>query len=208
MPRRNRAKRNVPKATDLARLAEDLPELTSQQQAFVERLLAGDSASDAYRASYNAGGMTPASIWVASSRLARDAKVTLWLQASRIAGLGSASITLGQHLRELERGREIAYAEGIPGAAIQAERYRGEAAGLYVERLEVTDRRSDPLATLRRIAEHSPALAQALADQYGLTLTITATRTDQVTVTAAPQASEQTAQPLTIEGHAEDVTPG
>src|SRR5690242_15618370 len=114
------------KLTDALAEGEELPELTEQQMHFVECLLAGKSASDAYRESYNTSDCTNRSIWALASRLRADVNVASWLSAARKAGLGRAAVTLEGHLAELERLREIALETGNVGAAVQAEQLRGK----------------------------------------------------------------------------------
>ena len=50
-------------------------DLTQKQSSFVENLSMGFSASDAYRAAYNASEMSDKTIWEASSRLSKHPKV-------------------------------------------------------------------------------------------------------------------------------------
>ena len=52
-------------------------------------------------------------------------------------------ITIGNHLAELARGRELALSLGQAAAAVQAEHYRGKAVGLYEDRLSVSASISD-----------------------------------------------------------------
>ncbi|MGZ8399930.1 MAG: hypothetical protein ACXWVI_01320 [Methyloceanibacter sp.] len=47
------------------------------------------------------------------------------------------------HLAELARARELAIAHGQISAAVQAEHYRGKAAGLYEDRLRLASGPSD-----------------------------------------------------------------
>jgi hypothetical protein len=78
-------------ALNIEARAEELPTLTPKQRAFVEALLEGKRASDAYREAYDCE----------------------------------------------------AIASGQISAAVQAEHYRGKAAGLYEERLRLTSGPSD-----------------------------------------------------------------
>ena len=50
---------------------DGLPTLTAKQTAFVNALLEGKTASDAYRESYNCENMSHGAIWVEASRLRR-----------------------------------------------------------------------------------------------------------------------------------------
>lgn len=147
--------------------AEELPELTAQQLAFVKGILDGKTATDAYRAAYDTATMADRTVWAESSRLRNNPDITAWITAARVACLGSARVTLDGHLQELERLKELALGSGNHGAAVQAEQLRGKAAGHYTERFEIsTD--ADPLATLEQIASHSPELARKLAEDNGI----------------------------------------
>jgi phage terminase small subunit len=141
---------------------EELPALTAQQQKFVEGIVGGKTASDAYRAAYACENSMASTVWAAASRLRNDAKVSAWIAAAHKACLGSTALTLDDHLRQLERLRELALEKGNIGAAVLAEHHRGKAKGHYVDQVrDVTDH--DPQRTLLEIAQHSPELAEQLA---------------------------------------------
>ena len=144
----------------------ELPDISEYQQRFVEGILAGKTASDAYRSAYDCSNTTDRSIWALASRAMADIKVQAWVAAGRKAYLGNTVVTLSGHIAELERLRELALGAGNHGAAVQAEQLRGKAQGHYVERLEVSA--ADPLETLRQIASVSPALAAQLAHAQGI----------------------------------------
>ena len=57
--------------------------LTNRQKQFVEEVVDGMSATEAYRASYNTGRMSPKTIWEASSRLSKHPKVVARLDELR-----------------------------------------------------------------------------------------------------------------------------
>lgn len=151
-------------ATIDAKTAAELPELTANQARFVERLLAGDNASDAYRAAYDASNCVPNTIWAAASKLSADTKVRQWLAAARKACLGSAVVTIDNHTQQLERLREIALDTGNVGAAVQAEQYRGKVAGLYVEQYRNLTPR-DPSDILKDLQSFSPRVAAVVAEE-------------------------------------------
>lgn len=151
----------------MAAPAGDLPDLTAQQMKFVENILQGKNATDAYIAAYNTENMQRSTIIQAASRLRNDSNIAATIYQSRIAGLGAASLTLNNHISELERLRELALSAGNHGAAVQAEQLRGKAQGHYTERLEVTNKH-DPLEELRQIAQTSPAFAAQLAKDNGI----------------------------------------
>ena len=87
--------------------------------------------------------MCDAAIWVEASRLRRNTKVSLWLRYFQRIGLDAARITMEGHLGELARAREFGLAHGQISAAVQAEHYRGKAAGLYEDRLKLSSGMSD-----------------------------------------------------------------
>src|SRR5690348_5307112 len=96
------------KISEVKDLADQLPDLTDQQMRFVEGVLSGKSASDAYRASYDCSNSQDRTIWANASRLINDINVAAWISAARIAGLGTASVSLENHLNELARLIEVA----------------------------------------------------------------------------------------------------
>lgn len=160
MPRRQVTK---PAAIDAA----GLPEITEKQMAFVKGILDGKTASDAYRAAYNAENTSPESVWAMASRLRSDIKVQSWLAAARKAELGAASRTLEQHIARLDSLQQIAVENGNIGAAVAAEQSIGKVSGHYVEQYrDVTER--DPFETLAQIAKKSPKLADAIAELHGM----------------------------------------
>jgi hypothetical protein len=166
------ARRKISKPEAEGDSAESLPDLTPKQLAFVQGILAGKSASDAYRAAYQCDRMSHATVWAEASRLRNDRNVTAWLAAARTAHLGNARVTLEQHVARLDELKQHALATGNVGAAVQAEQLIGKALGHYVERY--ADVSPDPMASLKEIAETSPELAEALAKQHGITWPATA----------------------------------
>ena len=145
-----------------------LPELTGEQMAFVDSLIRGKNATDAYLAAYpHKKSWQPASIWSKASALKNSDKIQAWLQAAREAQVGNAATSLATHLLELDRLKHRALAQNNISAAIQAEHLRGKAAGLYVEKTE-TVTKPDPRAVLDKIAQTNPELAQELANRKGI----------------------------------------
>jgi hypothetical protein len=70
-------------------------------------------------------------------------KVSLWLCYYREAALQEGALTFEGHLGELSRLRERALEAEQVAAAVQAEHYRGKAAGLYEDRLLLSSGPSD-----------------------------------------------------------------
>lgn len=171
MPRQKITETDAP---TLADLAHELPELTTQQAKFVQGILAGRTATDAYRIAYDCSNSTNNTVWCEASKLRHHPSVAQWLSAARTAGLGSGVVTLAGHISELERLRELALDSGNIGAAVQAEQYRGKAQGLYIDQVRDITNEHDPLATLRMIAEIAgPEAAERLAKTHNIPFTPT-----------------------------------
>lgn len=155
------------KITDTQDLpADELPSLTEKQMLFVQGILAGKTASDAYRSAYDCSNSEDRTIWANASRLRNDTNVSAWLSQARKAGLGRAAVTLESHLAELERLREIALDTGNVGAAVQAEQLRGKASGQYTENVRLID--DNPVDTLKTIQdEFGPDIAKLITQQLG-----------------------------------------
>jgi phage terminase small subunit len=107
----------------------ELPTLTPKQARFVNALLEGKTASDAYRAAYKCESMSQGAIWVEASRLRRSPKISLYLRAVQRIGLEAGLVMMESLLAELARARELAIAQNQIAAGVQAEHYRGKAAG-------------------------------------------------------------------------------
>jgi hypothetical protein len=145
----------------------ELPDLTPQQAEFVRHVVSGKTATDAYKAAYDCGGSLPRTIWAEASRLRNDPDIAAWIDAAKIAGLGSTAVTYERHINELERLKALCIKSGNMGAAVQCEQTIGKAAGLHVDKImDVTP--ADPVQTLKDIAQHQPDLAAALAAQAGI----------------------------------------
>jgi hypothetical protein len=122
---------------------EELPTLTPKQTAFVNSLIEGKTATEAYRQGYDCRRMSKGAIWVEASRLRRSPKISLWLSHYQRIGVAAAQVTMENHLAELARAREAAIAHGHIAAGVQAEHHRGKAAGLYCGRLQIIENFSD-----------------------------------------------------------------
>lgn len=169
------ARRKITQKSDAAAL----PDLNERQEAFVQAVIAGLSASDAYRKAYDTTNHKPETIWAAASRLRNDVRVIEAVERAKIAGFGSVVPNLEEHCARLLHLSVRAENENNLGAAAAAEVSRGKAAGLYVEQTrDVSDH--DPIKTLQEIAKHHPDLAAALAKQHNIPLAA-ATVSDQAT---------------------------
>ena len=110
--------------------------LTPKQEAFCLAYIETGNASEAYRRSYNAGNMSASTVNRTAKELVDNPKITARLQELRAPAVEKAQITLEQHLRDLQRLRDLAEASEKYGPAVTAEMARGKASGFYVDRVE------------------------------------------------------------------------
>lgn len=112
--------------------------LTAKQENFCAAYVETGNASEAYRSAYNTATMKSETVNRAAKELLDNPKI-----AARIAELQKpvaekAQLTLESHLADLKRLRDSAENIKEFGPAIRAEIARGKAAGLYVDRVEIT----------------------------------------------------------------------
>jgi len=111
--------------------------LTYQMRLFAESLCNGMKPKEAYIKAFS---MTDSEI---QKNTAQKAKTMLAqplvgeiLRKANQSAVESCSITKQQHLNDLLRIRDMALQDGAWGAAITAEKARGECSGLYVQKIE------------------------------------------------------------------------
>lgn len=110
--------------------------LTQKQEAFCVAYVETGNASEAYRRSYDAGGMSEASINRKAKEVLDNGKITARITEIRAPALEKAQITLECHLNDLKTLRDKADTAAKFGPAIAAEIARGKASGLYIEKVE------------------------------------------------------------------------
>lgn len=119
--------------------------LTPKREAFALAFVETGNASEAYRRAFDATKMKPASIAVNASKLLADAKVALRVQELQSKAADACQVTLESHLRRLAELSQKAEREGKYSAAVAAEISRGKAAGLYVDKTELTGAGGGPI---------------------------------------------------------------
>ena len=106
--------------------------LTQKQSSFVENLSMGFSASDAYRAAYNASEMSDKTIWEASSRLSKNPKVVARLdQLSAEIEQVNRMFTLSYEDRILNKLWHIAEHSKSGRVRVKALELIGRSCGLF-----------------------------------------------------------------------------
>lgn len=131
--------------------------LTPKQEAFAHSVASGNTQADAYRSAFNATKMKAETITQAASRLMANSNVCARVAELRKPVADAAQVTLAGHLSRLSDLSDAAEKEGKYSAAVAAEIARGKAAGLYVERTEVTGKGGGPVA-------HTSVTPQELAE--------------------------------------------
>lgn len=117
-----------------------MPGLSPQRERFAQAVASGLNQSDAYRAAYKVReGTKPNSINVAASQLMANPNIALRVAELRAPAAKAATITLESHLADLQRLRNMAVKEKQFSAAITAEVARGKAAGVHIERADITN---------------------------------------------------------------------
>jgi hypothetical protein len=123
--------------------AEDLPHLSAAERRFVQELLRGKNATDAYRLAHPHTRAKDHVLWVRACEERRKERVKIWLHAMRVCALAAGVETLEGHIAELIRLRELAIAKGQMAAAVQAEVHKGKVLGWYEDRLRLVSDTSD-----------------------------------------------------------------
>lgn len=125
--------------------------LTPKQEAFALAYVETGNASEAYRRSYNAGNMKPEVVANKASALLKKGDVRVMVEQLQGKAADAAVVTLEGHLKRLHDLSTKAESEGKYAAAVAAEISRGKAAGLYVDKTELTGANGGAVETVTRI---------------------------------------------------------
>lgn len=112
--------------------------LTPKQEKFCLVYLETGNASEAYRQVYDASRMKPETVNRNAKHLLDNNKIVTRLEELKKPVREAAQITLQSHLEDLLKLRNEAVKANQFSAAISAEQLRGKAAGLYIEKKDVT----------------------------------------------------------------------
>ncbi len=110
--------------------------LTKKQEAFVAAYIKTGNATEAYRRSYDAGGMAEATINVKACELLKNGKIAGRLQKLRDAVARRQEITLESITEMLIEDRDLARTSGQSSAAIQAALGLAKLHGLVIDKSE------------------------------------------------------------------------
>ena len=125
--------------------------LTPKREAFVKAYIELGSPSEAYKASFNAENMSPASISVEASKLLANPKIALRLTELQAMAQERHNMTVDDLLAELEEARQAAYSGEKPQAAAMVAATMGKAKLLGLEapqKHELTGPDGGPIAMI------------------------------------------------------------
>lgn len=143
--------------------------LTAKQQAFAERLAAGDSLSDAYRAAYDADGMKPATIKQRAYELSVRSDIRGTVEAlvmRKRAMVVAVGVSERERVTALLRGMALDE-DRRDDIRLRAAELWGRAVGAFIDQGEVKrDRSVDAVADelqrrLSMLAEHDVVSVQS-----------------------------------------------
>jgi len=140
--------------------------LTGKQEMFARLVAAGENLTEAYRQSYDAGGMTDATLWKRAWELSRTGKVAGMIEQER-ARLADTELHDAERARSwaLERLKLEATRAETDGSRVRAIELVMRHHGLLTDRLAVQD------VTERTAAEIRAALEARLVERLGVTIT-------------------------------------
>lgn len=119
--------------------------LTPKQEKFAQGIAKGLNLSDAYRESYNAIGMSAAVINNKASLMSKRDYVRVRVDELREPIIKNVGITLESHLNDLLMLRGLASEDKQFSAAISAEVARGKAAGIVIDKTQITGSGGGPV---------------------------------------------------------------
>lgn len=121
--------------------------LTPKQEAFCLAYLETGNASEAYRRSYNAGGMKEASINRKAKEVMDNGKIAARLSTLRERAVQKTLVTVESVAKELEEARNLAMEIAQPGAAVSAAMGKAKLYGLIIDKKLLGSDPENPLPT-------------------------------------------------------------
>lgn len=119
--------------------------LTPKQEKFAQGIAKGLNLSNAYRESYDASGMNPVTINTKACFMSKKEQIRARVDELRAPVIANIGITLESHLNDLMSLRNQAAEAGQFSASVSAEVARGKAAGIIVDKTELTGKNGGSL---------------------------------------------------------------
>lgn len=131
--------------------------LTPKQQKFIEEVASGKSQSDAYRAAYNVGRMSAASIAKEASKLLANPHITPMLQQLRAQVTVRLRYDTEEAMQQAQQAFVLAMQLGQPSAAVGAVTLKAKLMGLLTQ-----DRKNDHTPLMDLTDDELDALIESL----------------------------------------------
>ena len=144
--------------------------LTPKQDRFAQLVAEGKTQADAYRGAFDTKPATkPATIQNSAYKLMNDPDISARVDQLRKPIVEAVGITLESHLKDLMTLRNLAVKNNQINAAITAEIARGKAAGVSVDKINVSAKVSMETLDLKNLNDKElesmmGMLAKTIAD--------------------------------------------
>lgn len=112
--------------------------LTPKQEQFAQKVLQGETQSDAYRFAYNAKNMSDKTIWEEASVVAANPKVAARLFEGQKAAQERNLVTVESITRELDESRALAIEQDLAGEMTKATMAKAKIHGLDVHKIDAS----------------------------------------------------------------------
>ncbi len=138
--------------------------MTPKQEKFCQLYIELGNASEAYRRSYHARGMSTASVNRKAKELLDNGKIAARLDQMRAAHAERHAVTVDDVARMLREDREFARQHAKPSACVAATMGLAKLYGHLTDKAEITGRRGTALIPERTEDEERNMLADRLRD--------------------------------------------
>lgn len=110
--------------------------LTPKQEAFCLAFMETGNASEAYRRSYDADDMKPATVNRAAKELTDNPKIAARIDGLRSIHVERHKLTIDDLIAQLDEDRQFARAQEAPAAAISATIGKAKLLGFFTDKVE------------------------------------------------------------------------
>lgn len=115
---------------------QDMTGLTPKQEAFCLAFIETGNASEAYRRSYDADDMKPATVNRAAKELTDNPKIAARIDGLRKIHVERHKLTIDDLITQLDEDRQFARAQEAPAAAISATIGKAKLLGFFTDKVE------------------------------------------------------------------------
>lgn len=119
-----------------AQKEQDMTGLTPKQEAFCLAFIETGNASEAYRRSYEADDMKPATVNRAAKELTDNPKIAARIDGLRTIHVERHKLTIDDLIAQLDEDRQFARDQEAPAAAISATIGKAKLLGFFTDKVE------------------------------------------------------------------------